>query len=233
MNETMILAAKKKTSGLLGGDLNAGYYGVVESADFITGDALASAVGLTAGTSSNSNTQWMKFALDQKTVYIPKRLIRQTVNWQDLYAAGVVYGDGTNGANPVGATRLQNVQVTIGGKTYKVRLMKGANADNVTNALNVSNPSNCQNSDWNRLIYKVSASAPGGTAGNWAVFTDAELDVGQSIRTWCKERDFTNTAGSANYRVCRGFTTMSYYSSAPASSFSTSTGWRPVLELIE
>ena len=58
---------------LIGGDMTEGFFGEVTSAELITGDALASEVGISAGTSQNSTAGWLKFALDDKILFVAKK----------------------------------------------------------------------------------------------------------------------------------------------------------------
>ncbi|QBJ02618.1 virion structural protein [Pseudomonas phage Psa21] len=90
------------------------YRGEVTSANFISGADLASAIGLTEGVMLNAGTTWLKFVDNGKTFYIPKMPIRNTLKWTTLDGLGAVRG---------------TAQVTIGNKTYKVRLMTGATTD--------------------------------------------------------------------------------------------------------
>ena len=76
------------------GTMDAGFFGIVPASDFITGDALASAVGVTQGTSQFSNTNWLKFAFQGEIYMVPQKPIRHTISWDHLYLQGAVYGDG-------------------------------------------------------------------------------------------------------------------------------------------
>jgi len=95
---------------LLAGDDQLGWYGEVSAADFITGDALASLVNLTAGSSINSAHGWLKFAYKGKTLLTSKRPLRSTISWNDLNARALITG---------------NTVVSINGLQYKVRLFFG------------------------------------------------------------------------------------------------------------
>ncbi len=201
------------------------FLGEVAAADFITGNALASAIGLTAGTALNSNEPWLHFEIDGKTLYVAKKIFRHTVSWNHINARGAVFGTAT---------------VVIQGKTYKVRLLKGANSD-PTPAGAGYDQEKTWGSEWNRLFYPLvpntaqSAQIPtypisgeGILFGGWANYTDAQLDISNRYM-WCQE---TNV-DSAGQRVLRGIYGLSYLSFNASSVANSNYGWRPVLELVE
>ncbi|MCF8012713.1 MAG: hypothetical protein K9L56_15710, partial [Clostridiales bacterium] len=124
------------------GTMDAGFFGIIPASDFITGDQLASNLGITQGTSQFPNTNWLKFAFNGKILITPQKTIRNSISWDHIYLAGAVYGDGLT-AGEAGAEHhnltsssgtsltatAQNASVTINGKTYKVRLFRGAADD--------------------------------------------------------------------------------------------------------
>lgn len=195
----------------IGGNETAGFYGEVNSANFITGLALATAVNLVPGhTVVNSNEPWLKFSLDGKVLFVAKKRYIAPVVWDTLNARGVVFGGTT---------------VEIGGVTYKVRVLKGALGSSATAA--GEDPASTHGSEWNRLMYNIHQDTPGSQAGpNWASYTNADLDVGNSNGTWAQET-FTGESGK---RISRGGNSVS--SLARLFSSSNTYGWRPVLEPI-
>lgn len=197
------------------------YLGEVANTDFITASALVAATGITEGADIGSGVGWLKFSIDGKTLMVAKRSFRHNISWNHLNSKGCVDGTKT---------------VVVGGKTYKVRLMKGAEDDPTawTVSLGQSNPPILKPSEWNRLIFRVSASNPGG-ASNWASFTDVELGVasGAGSRTICKE-----TIAESGYCVGRGYPEIKWFnyqqkSDGPDNTNFANFGWRPVLELVE
>lgn len=136
--------------------------GEVASADFIDGDTLAAQIGLTAGTSINSNTPWLSFTRHSKKIYIPKLPLRGSVNWEMLYNAGAVFGDDTVGVRPnqIATAVLQNKRVTIAGKTYIVRLLKGTNGGQTYDRFTDDSGNDSwlgYNSEWNDLHYLITS----------------------------------------------------------------------------
>lgn len=228
-------------------DRETGFYGEVPSSEFIDGETLANEIGLTSGSSINSNTEWLKFYYKGKILYTPKLPIRQSVTWNDLYNVGAVYGTYNYGKSNSGINVVQSANVTINGYTYTVRLARGATEDPnefIYNQVTCDDkPGN--NSEWNELMYRIHTEIPscddptigmssnstvhhGGPqfGDNWNAYLNSNLDI-TNINTLCQER--TNTDDMI---VTRGTYGLASYS-AVNKEFSTSlVGWRPILEII-
>ena len=199
------------------------FLGEVPVNALITGDALASTIGLTAGTSQYSNEPWLHFELDGKTLYVAKKSYRYNLSWNQIQAVNAVYGA---------------MIITVGGKQYRVRLLKGATSDPIT-SVGAHDPEQSRGSEWNRLFYPLvpnpvgvpthPVSREGIRYGALANYTEAVLNVGSSggngRRTWCQE-----STGSS--RIFRGSDGLSYFNPGTSSAVTTAYGWRPVLELI-
>lgn len=191
--------------------------------EFITGDQLTAQVGLTAGTAFNSDAGWLKFALNNRTLYVAKRPFRRSLNWNALITRQLVLGDR---------------QVIINKHTYTIRLLKGR-GDNLTTAPgNGYDLPSTYDSEWNRLMYHVSASPNAGattsegiSVGDWAQFSNAELglDGTYGYRSWCQEVN-------GSLAIVRGTqNNLSYIFTGGIATTSNTLiyGWRPVLELVE
>lgn len=198
----------------------------VPASEFITGAALASQIGLTAGVSLHSTAGWLHFEDEGKTKYISKRPLRHTVSWDELNAVGAVFGTKT---------------AIINGDTYKVRLLSGANT-NPSTAVNGSfDHAGTHGCEWNRLLYHISAkpftngnnrlASEGIVVGDWASYSEADLVTsyipGNGSYNWCQE---TGTEGTQ--RITRGSAGVSYLYQGDSSYAGSSYGWRPVLELV-
>ena len=208
----------------VGGDLTAGFLGEVASVDFITGDSLASSIGLTAGTSQNSDVPWWKFAIDNEILYVPTKNFRYWISWDNINAVNAVYDD------------VNTPVVTIGGYDFRVTLMTGAEADPTVNEDGIG-------SEWNRLIYRVHSDVPDGTGvntgssggaqvgDNWASYNTDNTNIsnGNGTFIWCQE---TKSSNKSN-RVVRGLTSLSGFYTSSSSYANTEMGWRPVLRLIQ
>lgn len=103
-----------------GGTPGTPFKGTVLAADFITGPGLASAVGLTAGTSINTTSGWFKYVTaGGVTMYVATMPFRHTVSWETLNGLGIVTG---------------TKKIFIGGLQYKVRLLTGVTTNPGTTA---------------------------------------------------------------------------------------------------
>ncbi len=231
-------------STLVAGNVTAGFYGEVPAADFITGGDLATAVGLSAGTLQHDTTPWLKFALDGKTLYIPQKPIRYNLSWGSIYQAGVVYGIDGFGSNPSGTSVDQGKTVTIGGQTYRVRLLRGASVDPTTTDPTGYDVTASHGSEWNRLLYPVHSGVHTNSNNptphtdpnadpyaSWASYSDADLlvhlDFGNGSYSWCQD------STASDYRVFRGRNGVSHFHYINATYIHAINGWRPCLELIQ
>ena len=188
---------------LTAGTLGSGYFGFTSASELITGDALASAVGITQGTSQFSSEGWFKFAYTQKILFIAKKTIRHSISWDHINGVGAVFG---------GAV------VVIGDKIYKVRLMTGGEAQ----------PASKAGGEWNLFMYGLHKDQ----LPPWANYNDQDLHTnsayGNGFYSWCQETD----KSSSDSRVRRGGSGVaSFYSGASASAVANN-GWRPCLELV-
>ena len=191
----------------------------------ITGDELAELIGLTAGTSQFSTEPWLRFDDNGRDIYIAKKPYRYSVSWDALNTVGAVYGNKT---------------VSIDGKLYMVRLIKGGNGDPTTGGTYYGcNITEHQGSEWNRYMYPihstthVSSRNPNTSdMGTLAQYTDEDLhvhyDYGNGTYSWCQEV----TGASASNRVLRGNGGVTYGNYNTSSSAIANRGWRPLLELI-
>ena len=208
-------------SDLLYGTLEHGYYGEISASEFITGNQLATQVGLTAGAAFNSDAGWLKFSLDYKTLFVAKRPFRHSITWNELNAVGAVFG---------------TAQITINGKLYKVRLLKGVAVGNDISVLG-DDIQPTWGSEWNRLMYHVSASPNNGTmtsegisVGDWAQFSNLELNVTGSTGSRSHVQESVFGTGLAFFRSNNNITVVGYNGKNNGNLLY---GWRPCLELVE
>ena len=111
---------------IVAGDSNYGFYGEVSSEDFISGDDLASLIGLTAGTSQNSDAGWLKVVDNSKMLLIAKKSFRYTVSWNNINAVDAVFG------------RI----ITLNGVKYILRLLSTTEWDKFMYPLHAEHPNN-------------------------------------------------------------------------------------------
>jgi hypothetical protein len=181
------------------------------------------------GTSQFPNEPWLKFALDRKTLFVAKKPFRHTVAWSYLNTAGILDG---------------SKALLIQGRTYKVRLLKSFIGGYPSGGnIYTFAPSQCNGSEWNRLMYHVSGkpfanagnvlTAEGITEGDWAKYTEAELYTLQGsgrLGTFsiCPER---NSFGNNMSRGGNGVS-QAYTFTATSDGGAGTQGWRPCLELM-
>lgn len=218
---------------ILAGDNDSGYFGRLSSTEIITGDSLADALGITSGIAQNSDTDWMKFYLDGKVLFIPVLPIRYGVSWYSLYLLGAVYGDGLNIMPHIGTSVEQDAVVKAKGYNFRVRLMKGSLLDPYQGRLGTTNTEDVYTvgSEWDKLMHSVtSASTPNLGHEKWDSLSlaDLGLSTGSGRYTLCQE---TISANSAR-RLARGYYGIFNSHYTVFNEASNNLGYRPVLELL-
>lgn len=188
-----------------------GFIREISSTDFITNADLSSLIGFSQGTLL-TDSGWLEFSLDGKTLIVAKKATRGSASWNQIYANNAVYGDR---------------EVTINNKKYKIRILKGANSDPGPSSGGNSVPGT-ENSEWSRLFYPIMNSDPNLPDGTGVTFTPAELDMTAGTRTWCQE----TPAQVPTQRVIRGLSSATYYGRVDPSLTQLAYRWRPCLELV-
>jgi hypothetical protein len=221
-----------------------GYFGTVSSAEFISGSALASSIGLTSGTAINDTTDWLKFYWHGQIHYIPMKPLRHSVSWDAIYDRGAVYGVssmGLFGKGTVAPSVVQNREVTIGTDTFRVKLLKGAENGDVDGSTSFpAADESGRNSEYNDLIYRVHQDVPSSASGltfdgggqigdNWASYTDTDLVIAAGDGRY--KLAIERRSDSTSRRVLRGATRLSYLDSTTSSGVHTARGWLPSLVL--
>lgn len=204
------------------GDANTGFYGEVAAADLVTGDQLASAIGLTAGTAYNSDAGWLKFNYYGKTLYIAKKPFRYGISWNAIYLRGAVYGDDTNGLYIGASAVTQNRKVWLDGKQYRVRLLFGS----------ATNPgTGTPGRELRELLDRVYADTDYWPGQTWGAYSADDLGFGATATAngfynWMIETYNANTANRLVYKYSTAHSQIAYTTANNAEA------WRPVLELI-
>lgn len=210
-------------SKLIGGNLQAGFYGEVPTRNFITGDELARKIGLTAGVSQFSDDAWLKFSYLGNVGFVAKKPFRHSISWNDINTVNAVFGNRT---------------IDIRGKIYKIRLMKGKTEGKQNDSSSYQGDIN-KGSEWNKLMLPIHRRAPSSwiyknnvniPTENWNIgYTDNDLaTIGDGSYSWCQE-----LGNLSSYRLYRGSSNITGSGSADASDKAVARGWRPVLELVD
>lgn len=195
----------------------------------LTAQSLSDAVGWEVGTLINEGTKWITTTFAGKEIIFPAKPIRMGISWHDIYLRGAVYG--TDDAGPYPYTEvhvIQNRRVTFEGKTYRVRLMRGADDMLTSTRYNTNQPGGTLNSEYHHTIIALY------DAGKYSLEDLGFGYQGSYAGVWCME---SHTWNSNRGRVLRGRTsiynfgaTYGDYRGATSSGYTT---WRPVLELAE
>lgn len=207
---------------LIGGNVDAGFFGEVPTSDLITGDKLAARIGLTGGVSIYSNEPWLKFSYLGNIEYIAKKPFRTVISWDQIDKAEAVSGYKI---------------IEIKGCTYRVRLAKGK-AEGKQNDSTQYTGSICYNSEWNRLMLPIHKNAPSNwkypenvnsPTENWEIgYSNNDLSIGiyNNSYSWCQEY------GDSTERLTRGGADVSHSLPMPSYNSNSQFVWRPVLELV-
>lgn len=202
---------------LIGGDLALGFFGELAQAELITAGVLFSELGLTQGNLKTDTSGWLKFIVDGKVIYVAKRPLYTHISWNHLSVKKLVFGETVH---------------SIKQETYKVRLFKGAPGPTISISGGPVDPATTYGSEWNKLMYRIvnksGNSGEGIPYGEWAQYTEDELQVGlvAEAATMCQE---TSVDAPADF-LHRGYKTIGSGGKTPKSSVTSLVTWRPVLE---
>lgn len=212
---------------LIGGNLQAGFYGEVPAKDFITGDELAKRIGLTAGTSQFSNEPWLKFSYLGKVEFVAKKPFRYNLSWYNISTVNGVYG---------------NRIITIDDLNFKVRLLKGK-SEGKQDDISVTYGAILHNSEWNKLLLPIHKDAPSGWSyknnvksptENWNIgYSEMDLTgynyYDEKIQ-WTICQEFGTDSNNCLFRGRGDITNTGYGDVKNVHPFFA---WRPVLELVD
>lgn len=209
---------------LIGGNLQAGFYGECPTSEFITGDGLAKLIGLTAGKSQHSTEPWLKFSYMGNVEYVAKKPFRCAISWDNINGVNAVFGNRT---------------VKIGEYTYKIRLMKGKTEGKQGDKSSYSG-SICFGSEWNKLLLPIHKNAPSSwkhpanvnsPTEDWGIrYSNDDLitNYDNGCWAWCQEYGDSDTK-----RLIRGYDGVSRPGCNDPSGSGYYCGWRPVLEFVK
>lgn len=233
---------------LLYGDYEIGFFGTLESIDFITTQKLVTAIGLKGANGADVNINdysptWLKFVRKGKIIFVPDNaLILTNMSYKTLYDAGLIYGvSGPGPFRPFSSVdRDQNTQIKIGADTFIVRVMKGALEDvsQLVPGGSVTTPEG--NCEWNDFIYpQFKVVPPDQRLVNILPDNNYGLSLVSGRGAICQEcASIGNGATPGNF-IGRGATysalnrthvTQRY---ATLATQSDNCAWIPVLELVE
>ena len=213
---------------IIRGNWDLGYFGRIPINDLFVPLDLQQIFGLGGGVYAPTNTMyWLKFAYKGKVIYVASHPLVINITWQSLYLAGLVYGNmpeanwpaypkTTYGVVPQGKTLIRGQDQFVF-RMPASRLVPGSTGSAAADLIG---------GEYDALIM----AAYGITVNN---FNPYRLDDVESMGTSFTS-EFTSASGGACItRGTSGVTTPdSQSSSAASSTVATTTGWRPVLELV-
>ena len=214
------------------GEISYKFLGEMPANHLITGDDLASELGLTAGTGFNSDAGWLKYVRNGKTCYMATRPFRYDLSWEDIYDVGAV-GDKAEKPPDYEEEVEQDAEIEKDGQKYKVRLPYGGEGDTED-----AKEDEFGSNEWNTVMYALAACIDDGHLGVkagywWGNYLNDELGIGgdsnpDGRRNWCQETD----PDDEDLRVVRGTFRVSHFNTHTSSSSNSINGFRPVLELL-
>lgn len=203
-----------------------GYYGILNSSEFITYSQLKT--DLNVGGTVMADVGWMKLHIDGKVLFVPRRCITNTVSWDNIYWLGLMYGIDGNGITYNSVTpRNQLVIKTIQGYKFKIRCFNGA----LTNPTYITNSGDTDSSltkgcEYDRLMLNMDSK----TSANQEGPKFANVFVGQDDPVMQHVANYSSSVFSGNqYTISRRGGYGTAFNSGAASS---GWGWLPVLELV-
>lgn len=230
------------------GDNTLGYFGALQSGEFINGADFVDLCGIKAFAPTigiiNPFPLWHKFVRNNKIIIVPEGPLANSVSYQQIYNAGMVFGTDDNGALPAnsGLSTLtkQSAMITIGKDMFRIRLMRGMTDGPVTDFITiVGSPT-----EWSDLVYPMAHPVPANQRlENLYIngrptydICGARASTGFSFVQELAAASVTNVRGqSINADDTASDTTqyVSYRGDYGVNNAVTSAFWFPVLELIE
>lgn len=190
---------------LLAGTGTLGYFGEMSMDGLVASASLSTLTGYFEGTVQSFDNAWLKCIDQGKVLYVAKTPLRIDTHGSSLHTRGMLLG---------------SKQVTLLGRTFKVRVMTGGNAD----------PAAVAGGEWSRIMYGLCNTRPVGAVA-LANFSENQLRMNGTLTgraSWCQEK----AASNGNYLI-RGHTGVQGFGGGSNIGANGSVfGWRPVLELI-
>lgn len=200
------------------------FKGVVSARNFITGNTLASQIGLSLGTPINSDAGWLHFIEENGyEIYIAKKPLRAGVAWQTINVA------------------QSGKEIILGGRTFLVDFLTGMRNSDISAVIGNAG------GQWQRYMLNVYggelASALPETRENWGSYTEEMLGIPKLSAGYnvpgCFNYVKESVSNDGGAHACRG-TVYPVNSSTPnvmgvwygaPSNGEMNYGWRPMLYL--
>lgn len=211
---------------LKNGSTELGYFGEVGAVDLFKLSELRRQLNFWAGTDSSLNPTWIKMFVAGKVIFFPTQTPAVSISWNQLYAAGLVYGTDSNGVVPGSPAVNQLAYVTRDQYNFKVRCFKSQEDDTANHGgtETIGTSALLKAGEWGKVISAlVSPRQSGYTGDNWALYPyNLFILPGTGLGISQNTRQF-------NQAECLGINNLQVGLAPKASG---SYAWMPVLELV-
>lgn len=213
------------------------FYGEVANSAMPTVAALRAILG-NIGAAINTTTPWLKFGIDGRLLYTPKKPISQATGWSAIYSAGCVWGTNDTGLFNNGTPRNQYRTIVLNGVTYKIALWNclQPGLGKLPYTGSYEGRTEMLGSDWMRLFPNiVSATVTTQEGPKWETY-NATTDLGLLGTTDPAGLQLAREQISANDGLARAITLgpRIITTGAPViTDVQSYLAWRPVLEVVK
>lgn len=146
------------------GDHGYGFYGILPSSQFLSTLQLRAQLGLSIGTDLVAAPMWVKYAYNGKVYFACANTIIVNLDWNGLYANGLIYGTDDNGLVPNDPPVNQMRKVTHNGEEFIVRTPSGYQSENGVFELPQVNVDytniDTSGSEWDLFYYPMYSHTP-------------------------------------------------------------------------
>lgn len=207
-----------------------GYFASVPPSQFFTPNELRKQLGFQLGTDNNNDPlNWVKAYYDKKVIFFPQFPFAAGLTWNQLYAAGLVYGVDGPGNFPAASGSVNQLKlVNLGSDVFKVRLFKtftSAVDDGYWNRSSTApiagNSPWVSEAEWEAVTQSLIQGVASNYAGpKWGIYPSTSfLASGRTavMKESCSDNTYAILA--SNVQITGGLKTSSGW-------------WYPVLELI-
>ena len=204
------------------GDEELGYFGTLTSAEMFTTTELSTHLDL-GGSSYIDTPDWIKCFVNGRVLFTPTQRLKAGLSWNDLYKAGAIYGDDTNGSYPAATPVKQNAVITKGSYAFRIRVWGKDDVD-PTPVASTNYPPGA-NHEYLKFCYKFFAGNGANFLGSWKLIPGANLLSSAAIQMLTAASNIANYAHFYWPNVNNG--QMLHYAKT------TSGTWWPVLEPVD
>jgi len=156
------------------GNEQLGFFGEVAASEMVTNTQLKTHLGHAAGT-ARADQGWLKFFYKGKVIFIGKNTYCSGLTWNNLYAAGGIYGTNDNGKYPAATPVNQYKPLTWNSENKVFKLIPRAttmSADPFENGDPVAS-----DNEYSDLLGRLMVNVAFPGSGQWGRYTAAQLNM--------------------------------------------------------